>query len=291
MKQRSERLHGKVAVVTGGSKGLGVAIAHELSAAGASVALLARDTAKGEAVAAEIRSTGASAIFVTADVTHDEDIERAVAHLVDRLGSPSVLVNNAALTPSTLGAPAGNAVEIDLDTWRRFLDVNLTGALLTVRHVVPHMRDGGAIVNINSIAAMHPRRHDVAYAASKAGLSGLTRAMALDFAPDIRVNEIITGSIPNADNPRHAHLVHDPEARGRLAGNTLVGRPGEPSDVALACLYLASDDAGFVTGQSIVIDGGSHVPMRTLAGAGPPRAKLDTSKPEGDPRSLPSGTS
>jgi NAD(P)-dependent dehydrogenase (short-subunit alcohol dehydrogenase family) len=267
--RRTGRLEGKVAIVTGGSRGLGVAIVQTFAAAGARVAILARDPSKGEAVAAEVRNSGGEAVFVATDVSREKDAEKAVSVVTSQLGRPQILVNNAALTPSRYGKPSGTAVEINLNTWRRFLDVNLTGALLMARHVVPAMLEAGdgSIVNINSLVAQHPTRSNVAYAASKAGLSGLTRAMAVDFGPHVRVNEIVTGVILNADNPRHRRLLADTRHCTALAENTLVGRRGVPQDVALACLYLASNESGFLTGQSIVLDGGSHVPIRTVSGA------------------------
>ena len=261
------RLDDMVALVTGGSRGLGVAIARELAVAGARVAILARDFTRGEAVALALRSDGLEAMFVTADVRDDSSIESAVTLVAQRYGGVNLLVNNAALTPASTGGPSGSVVSVALETWEKFIDTNLTGVVRTVRHVVPHMLTAGygSIININSVVAQHPMGDDVAYSVTKAGLSGLTRAMAVDLAPSIRVNELVLGFIPNHDNALHHQLMSDPDSRQSLVDASLIDRLGSPKDVGASCVYFGGPESGFVTGQSLVIDGGAHTPMRTAA--------------------------
>jgi NAD(P)-dependent dehydrogenase (short-subunit alcohol dehydrogenase family) len=266
------RLDGMVALVTGGSRGLGVTIARELAGAGARVGILARDFTQGEGAASSLRSGGLEVMFVQADLRDDSSIEKAVRRVAQRYGALNLLVNNAALTPASAGGPSGSVVSVSMETWDTFLDTNLTGVIRTVRHVVPHMQTAGfgSIVNINSIVSRHPMGDDVAYAVTKAGLGGLTRAMAIDLAPSIRVNELVLGFIPNCDNPLHHKLVSDPHSRQAIIDAALTDRLGEPSDVGASCVYFCSPESGFITGQSLVLDGGAHVPMRTIAGVRSP---------------------
>ena len=265
--QVSHRLDDLVALVTGGSRGLGVAIARELAAAGACVAILARDFTRGEAVASSLRSEGLEAMFVTADVRDESSIENAVALVAQHYGGVNLLVNNAALTPASTGGPSGSVVSVAMETWERFIDTNLTGVVRMVRQVVPHMLTAGygSIININSIVSEHPMGDDVAYSVTKAGLSGLTRAMAIDLAPSIRVNELVLGFIPNHDNALHHQLISDPVSRQSIVDASLIDRLGNPKDVGASCVYFCGPESGFVTGQSLVIDGGAHTPMRTVA--------------------------
>ena len=265
------RLEDLVAIVTGGSRGIGAGIAMELAAAGAKVAILARDAERGGRVVDAIAAAGGHGWFVAADLAREADVARAVEAARDRFGAVHLLVSDAALTPSRAGTAAGGGTaggtvtDIPLDIWLRYFDVNVSGAFFACRHAVPHMVDAGygSIVVVNSIGSRHAMAGDVGYASSKAALSGLTRAMAVDLAPTVRVNEILCGFFPNpTDNPVHRALLTDPTTHRAIIDANLVGRAGHPADVGQACVFLLSPESGFVTGQSLVVDGGAHTPIR-----------------------------
>ncbi len=261
-------LEGLTAVVTGGSRGLGAVIAQAFAAAGTRVGILARDAARGEKVAEGINAAGGAALYVRADVSIDEEIVAALRTVHGAWGGIHLLVNNAGLTPSSVGGAGGSAADIGLDLWRRYLDTNLTGPLLVSRHALPYMRAAGygSIVNINSLSAEYPPPGDVGYSVSKGALTTLTRSMAVDFGPSVRVNQILAGFIPNTDNPRHQAKLADPAMRKVMVESTLVGRVGVAADIADACVFLCSRQTGFITGQSLTIDGGAHTVARSMSG-------------------------
>ena len=261
-------LAGFTAIVTGGSRGLGAGIARALAAAGAQVGLLARDAVRGEQVASDIRSQGGAALYVHADISLEDDVASAVRKVSERFGALHLLVNNAGLTPSSVGGSGGSAADISLELWNRYLAVNVTGTLLVSRHAVPHMRAAGygSIVNINSPFADYPPPGDVGYVTSKAALTGLTKSMAVDFGPSVRVNQVMPGFVPNAENPRHQAKLADPATRQTMLDTTLVNRIGTPGDIASACVFLCGRESGFITGQSWMIDGGAHTKARSMSG-------------------------
>ena len=232
------RLDGKVALVTGGASGIGRGIAALFAEAGASVAVM--DVADAPGV-------------LRGDVSRDEDARAAVASTVARFGALDVLVNNAGVELY------GDVTELTPEEWDRQLAVNLKGAYLCSRHVIPHMRGrGGVIVNISSVHAFVSWPRSPAYDASKAGLLGLTRAMALDHGREgIRVNAICPGYIDTPLLEKWLESVPDREETLRqvLAVHP-VGRMGTPRDIAQACLFLASEAASFISGTCLVVDGG-----------------------------------
>jgi 2-hydroxycyclohexanecarboxyl-CoA dehydrogenase len=244
---------GRVAIVTGGGSGIGLAISERLAADGAAVAVLDRDAASAEDAAAKISSSGLPAIGVEADVTDRARVEAAVAETAARLGAPTILVNNAGLHLF------GPFLQIDEDTWRRVLDINLTGTYHGCQAVLPHMLEAGwgRIVNISSSSAQGGQPFMAAYVSSKAGVIGLTQALALEFGPKgITVNTIPPGFI---DTP----MLRAQEAKGLLgagvdehAARTPVRRIGRPEDVAAATAFLVSEEASYITGQVFGVNGG-----------------------------------
>jgi NAD(P)-dependent dehydrogenase (short-subunit alcohol dehydrogenase family) len=248
------RVEGKVAVVTGAASGIGRATARALAAEGAMVGIADVDEAGGERVAAGIREAGGKAFFRRADVRSLADLEAVVAEAADRGGRLDVLVNNAAVSV------AGSAGEMSEEDWAEVVDVNLTGVWRGMRAAIPRMlaQGGGSIVNLSSVQARVGLLGWAGYAASKGGIDALTRQAAVEYAPmGIRVNAIVPGTIATEMNERIMADSPDPDAvmAGWLAMHPM-GRIGQPQEVAAAIVFLASDDASFVTGELLRVDGG-----------------------------------
>jgi NAD(P)-dependent dehydrogenase (short-subunit alcohol dehydrogenase family) len=246
------RLDNKVALVTGGAQGIGQGIAERFVEAGAAVAVLDINGAGAREVA---RALG-RAIAIEADVADEEHVQAAVEQTVAQLGSLDVLVNNAGIEIS------GTVAEMSSETWDRVLAVNLRGAFLCSKYAIPHMRGrGGAIVNISSVHAFHSYPHEPAYDASKSGMLGLTRTMALDHGKDgIRVNAICPGYIRTPLLERWFSELPNPEETMReVLKYHPLGRIGTPRDIADAALFLASDSAWFISGAYLVVDGAMTV--------------------------------
>ncbi len=249
------RLRGKVAVVTGGGSGIGLAISVRLAADGAAVAVLDRNTISTDEAVAAITAAGGTAVGVEADVTDRVAVEAAVAHVAESLGAPTILVNNAGLEQF------GPFLKIDLDTWQRIHTVNLTGTYHCCQVVIPHMLEAGwgRIVNISSSSAQGGQPYMAAYVSSKAAVIGLTKSLALEFGPKgITVNTIPPGFI---DTP----MLRANEAKGRLGGpveeheqRTPVRRIGRPEDIAAVTAFLVTEEASYVTGQVIGVNGGRN---------------------------------
>lgn len=241
----SGALAGKAGVVTGGTQGLGRAIAEALTAAGATVAVL--DVSGAAAAAAEI---GAGAIGLTADVTDAEAVGAAFADVADRLGGFDFLINNAGVRAM---APF---VEHPLQVWRRTIDVNLTGSFICAQAAARLMlaRDGGSIVNLASIAGRLALKNRVAYDASKGGVISLTQAIAAELSGSgVRCNAIAPGII---ETPLSADYFRDDAMTSIILANTPAGRWGQPSEIAGPAVFLCSDAASFVTGETLFVDGG-----------------------------------
>jgi NAD(P)-dependent dehydrogenase (short-subunit alcohol dehydrogenase family) len=248
------RLEGKVAVVTGGNAGIGEAIAKRFAEEGASVVVTGRRQQELDRVVSVIRHSKGKALAVAgsvADEAHAQDVARRA---LDSFGRVDILVNNAGI-----GDFGKRLHEINDATWANVLDVNLTGVFRMTRAIIPQMlkQGRGAIVNISSIASLVGIATLSAYAASKGGLDALTRALAIDYAKDgIRCNVVNPGLI---DTPMAAPLMADPERLQPILAQYAIHRPGTPEEVANMVLYLASDEAAWVTGGTFTIDGGMTI--------------------------------
>lgn len=247
------RLGGKVALVTGAQQGIGRALALALAGDGADVGInYLDDRAAAERVAAEVRALGRRAVVIQADVARRGEVLAMVDAVVRELGTPDVLLNNAGVFPRM---PFLEMADRD---WDHVLDVNLKGSFLCAQAAAQAMvaaRRPGAIVNLSS-GAIRGSPLGVHYSASKAGVIGLTRAMALALAPHrIRVNAIAPGLTDTAQ-PRHGHSEEELSAMGR---EVPLGRMARPEEIARVAVFLASDEAGWVTGQTLHVNGGSYL--------------------------------
>ena len=255
-------LDGKVAIVTGGARGIGLAVAKRYCAEGAKVVIADIDEGAGRAAARSLEEAGCR--FVATDVGRASDASKLVADTVAAFGGLDVLVNNAGIIHA---ADFLDLAEADFD---RVLRVNLKGALLVGQAAARQMvlqakagRAGGAIINMSSINAQLAIANQLPYCVSKGGLSQLTRVMALSLAPHrIRVNAIGPGSIMTA---MMATIATDREAKRRVLSRTPIGRMGTPEEVAGVAAFLASDDASYITGETVYVDGGRLALNYTVA--------------------------
>jgi NAD(P)-dependent dehydrogenase (short-subunit alcohol dehydrogenase family) len=247
-RENAMRLQDKVAIVTGGAHGMGEAEARLFAREGAAVVIADMLVREGEAVAADISAGQGRARFIRTDVTSEHDWQRLIAETVAAYGKLDVLVNNAGISGSAVGD------DNSLEGWQRLLSINATGVFLGVKHAATEMAKAGrgSIVNISSIVGIvgsesgHP-----GYPASKAAVRNLTKAAALRYGPQgVRVNSVHPGYMPPMLNATNA------AGRATKIAETPLRRLGEPIEVAYGVLFLASDEASFVTGAELVIDGG-----------------------------------
>ena len=247
----------RVAIVTGAGKGIGAGCAIALAEAGADVVLAARTQSDLDAVAEPIRVAGRRAVAIATDVTDADQLAALVGRAHDELGRIDVLVNNAGGWDPR---PIMGTSPRNLEAAFRF---NVLAAFTLTQLCVPHMVETGAgsVVNISSCAASMVQPCFVAYATAKAALSMMTRAMAPELAPIVRVNAIEVGGVETA---ALAHVLTDASVRHRLESNTPMQRVGQPEDIAAAVLYLASDAASWVTGKVFEVDGGVESPAFTI---------------------------
>jgi NAD(P)-dependent dehydrogenase (short-subunit alcohol dehydrogenase family) len=247
------RLDGKVALITGAGSGMGRAAAELFAAEGAPVVVTdVLESAGNEAVAA-VRAAGGEATFVRADVSQWRDCEAMVQCAIDTYGALHVLYNNAGIFPDD----DGGVLDTPESTWQRVMEINLKGVWLGCKAGIPAMQasGGGSIVNVASfVALMGAATAQIAYTASKGGVLSMTREMAVQYARSgIRANALCPGPI---ETPLLAELLSDPARRARRMVHIPMGRLGRAEELAKAALFLASDDASFMTGAALVVDGG-----------------------------------
>jgi 2-hydroxycyclohexanecarboxyl-CoA dehydrogenase len=243
----------RVAIVTGGASGIGLAISERSAADGASVAVFDLNGDAAEAAAAKIQASGGTAVGLSVDVTDRPGVEAAVARVRAGLGRPTILVNSAGMTGFD------PFLDIPLEKWTRIIEVNLTGTFNCCQAVIPDMLEAGwgRIVNISSSSIHSGSPRMTHYVAAKSGVVGLTKALALEFAPrGITVNTIPPGFI---DTPMLRGAAGEGSVNiERSIGTTPVGRVGRPEDIAAACAFLVSEEASYVTGQIIGVNGGRN---------------------------------
>ena len=243
------RLEGKVALISGGARGMGAAEAKMFAREGAKVVIGDVLEEEGRQTEAEINETGGECIFVPLDVTDESQWETAVSETVARFGRLDILVNNAGI-----GGRA-KVEDTTLELWDRVMDINAKGVFLGTKAAIPQMRKsgGGSIINISSIWGMVGSGSSAAYHASKGAVRLFTKSTAIQYAKEsIRANSIHPGPIATAMTEFRA----DRELNQRFMDSTPMGRWAQPEEVAYGALYLASDESSFVTGSELVIDGG-----------------------------------
>jgi NAD(P)-dependent dehydrogenase (short-subunit alcohol dehydrogenase family)/glyoxylase-like metal-dependent hydrolase (beta-lactamase superfamily II) len=255
--RQARRLDQRVAIVTGAGRGIGAAIATRFAQEGAQVVVAELDPATGETTAARLRESGHSAIAIQTDVGDPDSIQRMVSAAIDHFGPPDVLVNNAGINVFH------DPLNMPFSEWERCFRIDLNGAWHCCRAVLPHMlaRGRGSIVNIASVHAFQIIPHCFPYPVAKHGLLGLTRALAIEYAArNIRVNAICPGYIETPISFEYWNTFPDPAAEQQRAYQLHPpGRIGTPDEVAWPAVFLASDEAGFINGASLVVDGGRSV--------------------------------
>lgn len=258
------RLEGKVAIVTGATAGMGRAAAELFAEEGAKVVLCGRRASRGQEIVDVIKGRGGDATFVTADVAKADDVKRVVDTAVAAYGKLDVLFNNAGINEHADGDPDKEPEEI----WDRIIDINLKGTFLGIKYAVPEMRKvgGGSIINNSSVNDVQADMVSMSsYHASKGGVTALTKKAAVEYAPDnIRVNAVNPGPIATEMVDITWDELTDPDIIAERKTKQPLNRMGHPMDVAYAALYFASEESVFVTGATLLIDGGQSAAYRDV---------------------------
>lgn len=245
------RLAGKTALVTGAGSGIGLAVAERFAAEGARVVLADRDVPAAQRAAADI---GDSARAATVDISQEDQVAAVFRELDDEGWTPNVVVANAGVQ---LFGQDAKAADLDLEVWRRTVDINLTGTFLTMKHAVRSMlaSGGGSVILTGSPTGVNGEGKDfTAYSATKAGIHGLARTVAAAYATEgIRVNTVVP---PYTETSLVAAIREDPDARAAITSRIPMGRPATPDDITGVMTFLASDDSAFATGAMFTVDGG-----------------------------------
>jgi NAD(P)-dependent dehydrogenase (short-subunit alcohol dehydrogenase family) len=241
------RLAGKVAIITGAASGIGRATASRFAQEGAQIVVADINQAGGQATVEQIKRDGGQATFIATNVSQEADLQRMIELAVTTYGGLDILHNNAYWTEAKI------ALETTLENWQRTLDVTLRSVFLASKLAVPHLqaRGGGVILNTASVHSIVGVRNYAAYQAAKGGVLSLTRALALELAPDIRVVAILPGAI---DTP--ALAINDKSSIPALIASIPMKRLGRPEEIANLALFLASDEASYITGTGVIADGG-----------------------------------
>ena len=254
-----DRLKGKVAIVTGSTSGIGVGIAKAFAAEGAKVVICGRREAKGQAVVDSIVAAGGEATYHFMDITKVESIDELLKDTAEKYGKIDILVNNAA----NVALKDGRVDELTLDMWDAIFQSDVRGTFYATRQVIPYMKEnkGGSIINIGSMASCGGDLGSTAYACAKAGVDMLTKSTALQYGKaGIRCNCVRPGLIVTPENEAHVPQV----LKDIFLNNIMVGRYGAPQDIANMCLYLASDESEYFTGQVVTVDGGLNAHVSTV---------------------------
>ena len=260
------RLAGKVAIITGSTSGIGRRTAEVFAQEGARVVVNGRRAEAGEKVAADIRAAGGEASFIQTDVTQPEQLQALVQFAVETYGRLDILMNNA------WSGKSGSVTELSLEDWQADMAVSLTAIFLASKYAIPEMikTGGGSIINTSSVHGLMVRTNNAIYSTVKAGMLHLTRQMAVDYGQyNIRVNAVCPGGtiLPEHEAQYQAHVEAHPEYKPFASKlYPLLGRPAFAVEIAKAALFFASDDANYVTGNTLVLDGGMTLQIQdTLA--------------------------
>lgn len=250
----TQRLANKIAIITGGTSGIGLGITEVFSREGATVVIVNRKPDTGKALAEKINNSGGNAISIRADVSRITEVEEMVHTVIERYNKIDILCNNAGI------GLLRSVTDSTEEEWDRVIDINLKGVFHCSKYVIPEMikNNGGSIINTASVASFVAFQNDAAYCASKGGLLMLTKQMALEYAQyKIRVNCVCPGFIITPELEHYIDQHDDPKAaRKEVESWHPIGRLGTPEDIAYAALYFASDESTFVTGASLAVDGG-----------------------------------